>query len=106
MAQFEPHVIHHSDAATPHYSVQFIGDAGENVTVECRLAAREDAYGRDEVIEAAYEIVSRVASQGTGDERRTTSHETIASPAGGLSRPVGETEARTHTSEGADRGTA
>ncbi|APH70418.1 hypothetical protein [Aquibium oceanicum] len=106
MAQFEPHVIHHSDAANPQYSVQFIGDAGESVTVECRLSAREEAYSRDDVVEAAYEIVSRLGRQATGQERRMTASETVASRDAGLSRPVGETEARTHTSEGADRGTA
>lgn len=105
MAQFEPHVVRHSDAATPHYSVRFIGDTGESVTVECRIAANEGEPGRDEIIEAAYEIVSRLADQSAGTERRRASSVTMASPGSGLSRPIEETEARTHTSEGCDRGT-
>lgn len=106
MAQFEPHVIHHSDAATPHYTIRFIGDAGESVTVECHIDSRGGDPDRNDVIAAAYEVVTRVASQASGTERRRTPAETFASPSSGLSRPVDEPEGATHTSEGRDRGTA
>ena len=106
MARFEPHVIHHSDAATPHYSVQFIGDAGESVTVECHISSDAGEPAREDIIEAAYEIVSRLSGQATGEERRRTSSETVARTGSGLSRAVDQPEAETHTSEGQDRGTA
>jgi hypothetical protein len=107
MPTFEPHVIQHSDAATPHYSVRFLGNDGESVTVEFRLEARGGADpDRPAIIDAAREVVARLASEAQGDLPRRTPQQTVATSGDGLSRRAGETEAKTHSSEGRDTGTA
>lgn len=107
MPRFETHVVRHGDAATPHYSVRFVAGDGESVTTEFHLAAgQEGEPSREKVLDAAWDIVSRLAEQAPGRSERQTPVETSASPSAGLSRSVGETEADTHGSEGRDTGTA
>jgi hypothetical protein len=106
MSTFAPQVVRHGDAATPHYSVRFLGNDGESVTVEFRLERREGEADRAAIVEAAREVVERLAREASGGLRRQTPRITHATPGDGLSRRVDETEAQTHGSEGRDAGTA
>jgi hypothetical protein len=106
MSRHDPHVIRHGDAATPHYFVRFLAGDGESVMVEFHLNAGGADPERETVVDAAWEIVSRLSREAPDRLRRRTSATTAASPAAGLSRPTAETEAETHSSEGRDTGTA
>ncbi|MDN2578489.1 hypothetical protein [Aquibium sp. ELW1220] len=107
MPRFEAHIVRHGDAATPHFSVRFIAGDGESVTADFHLAAAQDVEpSRETVLDAAWDIVSRLAQQAPERQERRTPVQTTASRSAGLSRAVGETEADTHGSEGRDTGTA
>jgi hypothetical protein len=113
MDRFEAHIIRRSVAASPHYTVRFLAGDGESVTVEFHQPASDAGQEpeRQTILDAARAIVSRLADQsaeqpGADDARKEEPAKTIASPSAGLSRPVDETEADTHGSEGRDTGTA
>lgn len=101
MSRFESKVTRHADTAVPRYRVDFIGEGGESISVECAVPDEGDAPHRDEIVEAARRLLRSAADgrDGAGDER------TAVPPAGGLSRPVEQTEDRIHVSDGRDRGT-
>ena len=102
MSSFESRVIRLNDTGAPRFRVEFIGDKGESVAVECATPESEgDEPSREQVIDEARRVAREVAEQ----DRDETPGRTVASMATGLSRPVEETEARTHSSEGRDRGT-
>jgi hypothetical protein len=102
MPSFESRVTRLNDMGSSRFRVEFIGDKGESVAVEC-VAPQTDGGepSREQVIEAARRLAREVAEPG----REAAPERTVASVASGLSRPVDETEARTHSSEGRDRGT-
>ena len=60
MARFESRVTRHSDTPTPRYRVDFIGDTGESVSVECDAPGVEGPAARDEVVEAARRLARAV----------------------------------------------
>lgn len=101
MPAFENRVVRLNDAGAPRYRVEFIGDQGQSVAVEC-LAPQSDGEepSRDEIIEQARKLAGEAADPGEETPARTYVGATT-----GLSRPVDETEGRTHSSEGRDRGT-
>ena len=113
MDRYEAHIIRRSDAASPHYTVRFLADNGESVTVE--FHQQTDGNGqepeRQAILDTAWAIVSRLAQQASGHPAPDRGPDealakTVASPSSGLSRPVNETEADTHGSDGRDTGTA
>lgn len=100
MPRFENKVTRHADSPSPHYRVDFSGEEGETISVECRMPQDGRKPSRDEVIDEARRLL-RAASGDANDSQQ----ETIASPANGLTRPIEETEDRTHVSDGRDFGT-
>lgn len=60
MARFESRVTRHSDTPTPRYRVDFIGDTGESISVECDAPGAEGPAARDEVVEAARRLARAV----------------------------------------------
>lgn len=100
MPRFESKVTRHTDSPSPHYRVDFIGEEGETISVECRMPPDGQEPSRDAVIDRARQMLRAAWGDGDGPQERTT-----ASSANGLSRPPEETEDRTHVSDGRDLGT-
>ena len=104
MTSFESRVIRLNDTGIPRFRVEFIGDHGDSVSVECAPPQPDgDDPSREQIIAEA----RRVAGSLSGvDNPRDTPERTVAESAPiGLTRPVEQTEARVHTSEGRDKGT-
>lgn len=102
MSSFESKVTRLTDTGSPRFRVEFIGDNGESVAVECAPRFEGEEPSREEVVEEARRLARDVAEP---DDRPAVSEPTRASDAGGLMRSLDEREARTHTSEGRDHGT-
>lgn len=102
MPSFESRVTRLSDTGAVRFRVEFIGDKGESVAVEC-LAPHPDGEepSRDELVDNARRIAAEVAAA-----RGSRESGTAAGASDGLTRPVEDTEAKTHSSEGRDWGTA
>jgi len=100
---FESKVTRLSDTGAPRFRVEFIGDHGEAVEVECAPPASDGEPSREEILELARQIARQVG----GDSNASTPPDqpTHVGAGGGLTRPFGETEDRTHTSDGRDLGT-
>lgn len=99
MSSFESKVTRLSDTGSPRFRVEFIGDNGEWVEVECAAPSADEEPSREEIVEEA----RRLAREAAGPAGRTASAPTDA--AHGMMRPPHETEGRTHGSEGRDQGT-
>lgn len=101
-SSFESKVTRLSDTGAPRFLVEFIGDNGENVAIECAPpASAGDEPSREEIVEEARRLARNLSEPRSGSDGGET---TYASSASGLSRPPAETEASTHTSEGRDQG--
>jgi hypothetical protein len=104
MPSFESRVVRLNDTGVPRFRVEFIGDNGDSVSVDCASPQAEgDEPSREQIVAEARRIARSLDEPDAagGDASRTAAEPTP----GGLMRPVEQTEARTHTSDGRDRGT-
>lgn len=101
MTAYESKVTRLTDTGSARFLVEFIGDNGESVSVECAPPPGVDEPTREEIVEEA----RKLASAAGGKDAPAAQSATYAAPAAGLMRPPAETEARIHTSDGRDRGT-
>lgn len=103
MPSFESRVVRLNDTGVPRFRVEFIGDNGDSVSVECASPQPEgDEPSREQIVAEARRVAR---SLGEPDGASGEPERTLAGPTTGLSRPADQTEARTHSSEGRDRGT-
>ncbi len=104
MPSFESRVVRLNDTGVPRFRVEFIGDNGDSVSVDCASPQAEgDEPSREQIVAEARRIACSLDDRDTtGDDPARTA--TAQAPEG-LMRPVEQTEARTHTSDGRDRGT-
>lgn len=103
MPSFESRVVRLNDTGVARFRVEFIGDNGDSVSVECASPQPEGNEPSREQIVAEARRVARSLDEAEGPSGE--SERTVAGPMTGLSRPVEQTEARTHSSNGRDRGT-
>ena len=103
MPSFESRVVRLNDTGVTRFRVEFIGDNGDNISVECASPQAEGDEPSREQIVAEARRVARSLGEPNGFAKEPDPTE--AGPTTGLSRPADQTEARTHSSEGRDRGT-
>jgi hypothetical protein len=73
MAKFEAIVTRHTDTPLPRYRVDFIGDDGDSVSVECSVRAGHDP-SREQVVDEARHLLRRIADDGTGGGTDAAAH--------------------------------
>jgi hypothetical protein len=99
MPVYETRIERRSDSGAPRFSVHFIDESGYGVTADCLFAEGEEPT-HDEIVRMARRRIEAIIQ-----DRPFSPPQTHTDAAGGLSRSPEETEERTHTSEGRDRGT-
>jgi hypothetical protein len=80
MARFESRVTRHSDTPTPRYRVDFIGETGESVSVECDAPGAEGPAAREEVVEAARRLARAVVDDAPAGDGWTAPGEARSAP--------------------------